>query len=85
MGLAGGVEHRDRSVTIEFDVEDPVRRIKRRFRALRHHRRNKCREGFLRHREGESGESDDVSSQYFESRPASGAGSQTEKVLYAQS
>jgi hypothetical protein len=78
--LAGRIEDRDRSVTIELDFEDPIWRIKGSFRALGHHWGNKRREGFLRHREGESAESD-CRQQHFETRPASGAGSQTEKVL----
>jgi hypothetical protein len=60
--LAGRIEDRNGPVTIELDFEDPIWRIKGSFRALRHHWGNKRREVFLRHREGEPAESNDVGS-----------------------
>jgi hypothetical protein len=66
-------------------VQVYIWRIKGSFRALRHHWGNERRKVFLRHREGESAESNYVGTRHCETRPACCAGSQTETVFYDQS
>jgi hypothetical protein len=49
MRLASGIEDADRPIAIQLDLKDPIRGIKWRFGAFRHHRRHELPQSLLVH------------------------------------